>query len=181
MQSLKTSAIAIFALFLSVMAQSTTSVLHVPTVPVDPSLTSTLYKDFTLRVLAPDSQGKFDLKRSDPVTLHLGFAADTQIQTPFAALANRPGTVFSLKHNQLIWNNTATVVLRDDFGGLGLREFVFLIFPSDPHGDGFLFIEPFETLNFTAVPTCDSYGREFLRLGRGDGEFRCLNLVAKPI
>ena len=169
----KAIAIVIFTLFPLATTQSTTSLLQAPGVAVDPNLTSTLKKDFTLRVLTPDSKGRYDIGVTDsvrPIGTQLG---DISAFSPGVGLANSEGPVFSLKDNKLITNNIVATIVKEDVvsGGLGLRSFIYIFFPPDPSGGSFL-RDPFLALNFTAVTARDSYGKRYLRLGRGDGKFR---------
>lgn len=135
-----------------------------------PKLISTLKDQFTLRVLAPDSKGKINLKHSDPLIAELpelekpGFTV-----YPETALANTDATVFSLENNKLILGSyTAALTPSDTNIYGGFRSFVFA---SD--------VET-EPVNFTATKASDSYGKSFLRLGSDDGKSVTEDHVIEP-
>lgn len=132
---------------------------------------SSLSDKFTLTVLTPDSKGKINLKVSNPVILKSYWLfSEVLVSLPRVGLANLGAQTFSLKNKKLSAEGSEASLLpvKYEISFLGLRSFLFD--PDERAG-------PYDSINFTAVHTTDSYGRRFLRLGAGDGEFLSENHV----
>lgn len=124
-----------------------------------------LPENFELDVMLVDKDGKIDLEASTP----LAFYDDQYVEGKYVKFlrydpANLAGGVMSLTNQKLTAFGEDAVLLSVWFSflsGPGVRR---LAFNSSITDDDFL------TVDFTAVPSCDSYGRGFLRLTHS-GEF----------
>lgn len=136
-----------------------------PKYTAKPTPISTFANEFTLAVLAADSEGKIDLTKTDPLIRSPSNPANpSSLDLLFTAYANVKPTVFALKNQKLSAGNDVLGFAAPEIEttGYGYRSFLF-----NPSGKIFA-----EAVNFTAVPTSDSYGRSFLRLGTDGGELK---------
>lgn len=148
-------AIVVLALFLSTAIAAASSTYKKSKVIFD------LSRNFTISMLAPNANGKYDLKVSKPIVARLfGLFSDTFPDLAFYNDEESPPTTFSLKNKKLIEKGfEASILPGTEVSFLGLETIAW----NSPLVD--------TPLNVTAIEEHDSYGKRFLRLGGNDGEF----------
>jgi hypothetical protein len=142
----------------------------------DPTVLDSLAGKFSIRVLAPDLEGKINLQVSSFLTVRDWYLDNYRVmQEAYIGIANRPGSVFMLENKRLylidvLFDQPAYYVLPQwDRSYEGRRG---ILWASDVGADGLV--------DITATGACDDFGNSFLRLGGNDGEFMMNNKTILP-